>query len=372
MNRLFYLVIFLISVWSGIEHPASFAAAISTGLLKAKQDAEAKRYIFITSRDEIIAKAKQEGKLEELTFLGVEPRRAMIDAFRGKYPFLQVHAEDFSGTDQYQRFIGELKAGLVKRWDTAHISNHAYFEYPPYLKKFDVLGMAEQGVLNIPLQTIDPNHRNIVAKSSVVALAAYNRNLISGEKVPGTWEGFLKPEFKGRKFAVDIRPNSIANLVPAWGLEKTVEFGKKIAAQDPIWVRGQSRVLISVATGEYALYMGANLSTTLEAQAKNPTKSLDYKILDPVPVRPSAAVAILASAPHPYAALLWLEFQASPEGQKILDKYGPADGTAFVPGTIQNTMIRGKSLSVMNYDTHENLEEWVKKIVEAYGFPVAK
>jgi hypothetical protein len=35
-------------------------------------------------------------------------------------------------------------------------------------------------------------------------------------------------------------------------------------------------------------------------------------------------------------------------------------------------MIRGKPLSDLNWDAQKNLDQWVKKIVEAYGFPMAE
>lgn len=295
----------------------------------------------------------------------------MIDAFRKKYPFIQVVAEEIGGTDEYQRFILEMKAGRAKRWDTVHISNQVYAEYPPFLKKFDILGMAEQSVLNIPPKIVDSNNRNIVAKGTQVAVAAYNKKLISAEKVPTTWEGFLKPEFKGRKFLVDVRPLSVANLVPAWGLEKTLEFARKIAEQKPIWVRG-SRSLASMVLGEYTVFMGLNVSSVLEAQAKDLNKSLELQFLEPVPVRFGSADGVFGTATHPHAALLWIEFQVSAEGQEILDKYGPADGSVYVAGSQLHTMIRGRPLSSLNWDLQKNLDQWVKRIVEAYGFPTAE
>ena len=72
-----------------------------------------------------------------------------------------------------------MKLGRAKRWDVVHISNQVYSEYPPYLKKFDVLRMAEKKVLNIPPPVVDYNYRNIVAKSTQVTVAAYNNALIS-------------------------------------------------------------------------------------------------------------------------------------------------------------------------------------------------
>ena len=354
----------------GVGH--SFAASVTPALLKAKQQAEAKGYIFIPSKDEILSKAKEEGKLEALTFLEDDAKKAMTDAFKKKYPFIQqVYTQTIGGTDEYQRFILEMKSGLARRWDTVHISNQVYAEYPPYLKKLDILGMAQEGVLNIPSQIIDPNHRNIVSKGTQVAVAAYNKKLISPDKVPTTWEGFLKPEFAGKKVVVDVRPLSVANIVPAWGLEKTVEFARKISEQKPVWVRG-SRTLGSMALGEYAIFMGLNLSSVIEAKAKDPTKSLEFQLLDPVPVRFGSADGIFGTASHPHAALLWLEFQVSQQGQEILDKYGPADGSVYVAGSIQHTLIRGRTLSFLTWELQKNLDQWVKKIVEAYGFPVAE
>jgi len=361
------LIIFL--CWMGDSR--GLAAATAPTLSKAKQEADAKGFIFITNKDEILVKAKEEGKLEALTFLEGSAKKSMIDAFRKKYPFVQVITEEIGGTDEYQRFILEMKAGRAKRWDTVHISNQVYAEYPPFLKKFDILGMAEQGVLNIPAKIVDSNNRNIVSKGSQVAVAAYNKKLISAEKVPTTWEGFLKPEFKGRKFVVDVRPLSVANLVPAWGLEKTLDFARKIAEQKPVWVRG-SRTLASMALGEYSLFMGLNVASVLDAQAKDLSKSLEVQFLEPVPVRFGSADGVMATAAHPHTALLWLEFQVSAEGQEILDKYGPADGSVYVAGSVLNTMIRGKPLSSLNWDSQKNLDQWVKKIVEAYGFPMAE
>ena len=37
-------------------------------------------------------------------------------------------------------------------------------------------------------------------------------------------------------------------------------------------------------------------------------------------------------AEHPYAALLWLEFQASPEGQKVLEDHWSLSGFRLYTG----------------------------------------
>ena len=161
--------------------------------------------------------------------------------------------------------------------------------------------------------------------------------------MPDTWEGFLKPEFAGRKFVLDIRPKDISALVPVWGLEKTLDFARKLAAQKPIWARGNTRVLTAMLAGEQTMLLGPDFDSVIRVMDKDKTDSIAYKLVEPVPVRLNEAQGILSKAENPYAALLWLEFVGSPEGQKILDESGPYEASVFIPGTFQDVPCAGKS-----------------------------
>lgn len=351
---------------------ASGAAAPSPALLKAKQDAEAKGFVFEASRDEILAKAKKEGRMRALSSLESSTIKAMAEAFRSEYPFLNVYVEELSGTDANQRFILEMKAGRATNWDAVHLATDYYNTYHPYLKKFDVLGMAQQGALRVPTPIIDPANRNIIAATSTLQVLAYNKKLLAPEKVPDAWEYFLKPEFKGQKFVADIRPTEIAALVPAWGLEKTIDFARRLGAQQPVWVRGGTRMVTAITLGEYALFIGPNYHTVKRAQSKDSSGTLELKIIEPVPTRLSDTAAVLAAAPNPYAGLLWIEFLASPKGQKIADDYEPFGASVFAGGFAQEQATRGKKLSVVDWNHFSKMPEYQSKIVEAYGFPKAE
>jgi iron(III) transport system substrate-binding protein len=363
-------LILVVSGVSGISSIA-FGAAANPALLKAKKEAEAKGFNLETSRDEIVAKAKKEGTMRALSSLESDTIKAMAAAFKAEYPFLDVYVEELSGTDANQRFILEMKGGMAKNWDAPHIGTENYNDYHPYLKKFDLLGMAQHGVLGIPVATIDPIRRNIIAVTSALQVVAYNKTLIAPEKVPNAWEDFLKPEFKGRKVVADIRPTEIAALVPAWGLEKTLDFARKLAAQQPIWVRGGSRAVTAVAAGEYALFIGPNYHSVRRAEEKDPVKNLASKLPEPIPTRLSDTTGVFASAAHPYAALLWLEFLVSPKGQKIADEQEPYGATLFVPGSAQESVTRGKKLSLVDWEHFSKMPGYQQKVVEAYGFPKA-
>jgi ABC-type Fe3+ transport system substrate-binding protein len=360
---------FLCPLLTGSSLPG---VSLTDSAVKAKQESETKGYIFLATREEILAKAKKEGRLRALSGLSTA-LKPMAEAFRKKYPFIDTSAEEIEGNDAYQRFLLELKSGRAKGWDSTYIPFDNYPAFLPHQMKFDILGMASAGVLNIHPKMIDPVNRNTVSANSVMHIVAYNRKLISDAKVPDNWEDFLKPEFKGRKFLTDIEPRDVATLVPAWGLEKTLEFARKLAAQEPVWVRGGTRAITSMIAGEYALFLGPNFHSVKRAQGNDRSGSLGYKVTEPVPVRYVSRIdAVLSQAEHPHAALLWLEFHASPEGQKILDSNGPFQASVFTPGSVMENETRGKKLSEGDWSLLTKLDEYTAKVVEAYGFPKVK
>jgi iron(III) transport system substrate-binding protein len=350
---------------------AAFAAPANPALAVAKKDAEAKGYIFLGSHDEVVSNAKKEGNLRVLGSLDKASLKVLSEAFKKKYPFINARAEEINGTEVYLRMIQEMKAGLAKNWDVNYLAFDYYNDYLPYQKKFDILGMAQQGVLQIPTKAIDPVHRHVIVVASDLQVVAYNKQLWPTEKIPDSWEGLLREEFKERKFMLDIRPKDIAALVPAWGLEKTLDYARKLAAQNPVWVRGNARAMPLVLSGERPILVGPNLGTVLEAQDKDPTKAVAYKIIEPVPTRLNEAQAILGASSNPHAALLWLEFVVSPEGQAILDKHEPYGASLLAAGSIQEKLTKGLKLSVLDWDHYSKMGEYQKKIVEAYGFPRA-
>jgi ABC-type Fe3+ transport system substrate-binding protein len=226
-------------------------------------------------------------------------------------------------------------------------------------------------VLNIPAKLVDPNLRNLVTIGSNITVVAFNKKLISAEKVPDRWEDFAKPEFKGKKFVLDIRPLPLGMLVPAFGVEKVIELAKQFKAQEPVWGRGHTRVMASLQAGEYPLFLGPNFSSVKRTQMKDPTGVIGYKIPEPIPARLHEANGVLANAAYPYAGLLWLEFQASAEGQKIMDEHWPYGASLFVPGSAQEDITRGKKLSIIDWNHYTKLDDYLNKAVEAMGFPAA-
>jgi iron(III) transport system substrate-binding protein len=348
----------------------AYSAVATPDLPKAKQAAEAKGYIFENSHDEIIAKAKKEGKLRVLSSYDRDTFQELRKAFIKQYPFIDLNIQRSEGVEAFQRFLLELQATRRSNWDVVEVATELYKEFLPYSKKLDIFAMAKQGVLQIPAEIIDPVNRNIVSLASTIHCVAYNKNLIAPEKVPHSWEDFLKPEFKGRKFMTEVRPQGFTPIAAARGEEWAVYYARKIKDQEPIWVRGSTRGLMAVMTGEQTLYHLPYYHSCIREKRKDVSKSMECKLIEPVPIRIQEMTGILESSPYPHAALLWMEFQISPAGQAIIETVEPKS-SPYIPGSEAAKVTRGKKLWVNNWETFQNSAKWQQMVVEAFGFPQA-
>ena len=109
-------------IWAFVLTSVALGAAPNDAVLKAKREAESSGYIFVASKDEIIAKAKKEGRLRAVSGISGSALQPMVEAFKKKYPFIDPQAVEIEGAMAYQRFLLELKAGT---------SNKMGFYLPP-------------------------------------------------------------------------------------------------------------------------------------------------------------------------------------------------------------------------------------------------
>ncbi|MFQ6030930.1 MAG: hypothetical protein ACE5Q6_25985, partial [Dehalococcoidia bacterium] len=174
----------------------------------------------------------------------------------------------------------------------------------------------------------------------------------------------------------DVRPSAFSSFAACseagLGLEWMLKFAKGLRAQEPIWFRGNTRALTAMLAGEYALHSSTHFQSVTRLVRKDPTGALQIKIVEPAPIGLIELKGVLKTASHPYAALLFLEHMAGPEGQHIMDKYGPVKASVFVPGSAIAKATQGKKLCINDFHNHHNSRKWRKMAVEAFGFPKAE
>ena len=302
----------------------------------------------------LIEGAKKEGKVLWYTSLTGGPNKQVPLAFEAKYPGIKVDVYRASSEDLAARVIQESQANryLVDILETTFPVLKIFREYKllsPYyfssLKKYpdEVTEDAQKGLVYWATD-----------RESYIGLA-YNTNVLKGEAVPKNFDDLLKPGLKGRLgFATSDTGNRVVGAMRA---TKGAAFLEKLKFQDITLHAVSGRAILDmVVSGE----LGATPTAFLSHSRVSIKKGAPIKWL-PMDVVPTNAggVALSATSPHPHGALLFADFLLSPEGQKILGKFG-LDSALHKPDFNRWYPERGKT--VEQYDK-ENAE-WEKLLRE--------
>ena len=163
-----------------------------------------------------------------------------------------------------------------------------------------------------------------------------NTNLVPAQETPKAWRDLLDPKWKG-KIGLDTEPDiMILGMIQAWGDEKTLEFIRALARNEPQIRSGHTLLAQLVAAGEMPI--GAELYGYRVAELIEKKAPLRMSYPNPT-IFTLSPIMRAANPPHPYAAALFYDFLLSDEGQTIIGmeigrtpvrKGAPASNREFV------------------------------------------
>ena len=344
------------------------ASAQSPSVEVRKVEAAKKGMVYLT-REEIIAGAKREGNVK--VFPGVDEKAVplLVEAFKKKYPFIEAKGGMVSGIPAIQRQIFEMAAGKADL-DVFHAHTGFRNDYVKnnLYKKYDFRAMVEDGQLKVPSRAIDEAGGFILSGANLGVLL-YSTKLVPAEKAPTGWESCLDPQWKG-KFAVDTRPYLLARLAARWSEEKVLDFAAKLKANDPIWTRGHTTSLERLISGELSIICGISMHVWLRKAKNDPGVPVKMVVPSPLGVAFFESHAVYAQAKNPNAALLWVEFFASKDGQEIVESLEPGRASFVVDGTAANKVAKEANVSLCDGVCRDREEKLIERIaVEAWKFP---
>jgi iron(III) transport system substrate-binding protein len=260
----------------------------------------------------LIAGAKKEGTLNLYSSAIAEHMNAVGAAFEKKYDVKMVLWRGAS-EEILQRIVTEARGGrfTVDVVETAApqivaVDREKLLQEVQTPVRADLMpGTIIQGAPWLPSRL-------------VVFTGAYNTNLIKKADLPKRYEDLLDPKWKG-KLAIEADDNNwLMAISGALGEEKGVKLFRDIVAKNGISVRkGHTLMANLVASGEVPIAL------TVYHHEVAPLKRAGAPIdeIDIAPVFAFAAGAGMAKrAPHPYAAMLFIDFLLS-DGQKILAEH---------------------------------------------------
>ena len=258
----------------------------------------------------LIRAAKGEGTLNYYTTMTLSQSKILVDRFMEKYPSIKVKMLRTGGGAILNRVLTEALAGKHS-WDV--LQAHGEMILPLMQKKL-LARYRSPEAKRIRADLVGKKGYWTGFYINPYALG-YNSTLVKKEDVPKTYEELLNPRWRGGKISIDTEAyNLFQGLIVAWGKEKAVSYFKKLAAQDPVPMRGNTNRVQLVTAGEFPLII-AYAPTIQRMTSKG--APVDWVPLEPVVVEVNP-IMLAANASHPSAAKLFIDFALSREGQEML------------------------------------------------------
>ena len=321
------LVVFFCCLYGSFAAPSARAQASGSPL------AEIATYSGPDRTARLVAGAKKEGVVNVYTSETVEDLAALSAAFQSKYG-VKLNVWRGSANDILQRAVVEARGG---RFDVDAIETGALTMES--LQREQLLQQVASPVFaDLKPQAIRPHHEWIGTRYNVF-VAAYNTGLVARSDLPKSYDDLANPKWKG-KLGIEAESSDwFGALVEAMGEERGLKLFRDIVTTNGMSVRrGHTLLANLVVSGEVPLAISTYLYKV--AQLKSRGAPIDWLAIPPVVAR-FEGVGVARRAPHPYAAMLYLDFMLT-DAQAILakrhflpasTKIAPLPSDALPPGT---------------------------------------
>ncbi|MBI4529614.1 MAG: extracellular solute-binding protein [Deltaproteobacteria bacterium] len=269
----------------------------------------------------LLSGAQAEGKVVWYTSLAGSSYKEILKAFEARYPGVRVEVYRGTSKDLTARILAEVQAKrfLMDALETTlpllklmRENNMMTPFNSPHLSAYPEEGKQKTDKGRF-LWGID--------RESYIGFA-FNKNSVPAGAVPKSYGDLLRPELKGKMGLAtsDTGPRAIGGMIAVKG----EEFVKKLKSQEITLHTVSGRAMVDlVASGE----VGAS-PTVFRSHAGEVSGAGAPVTWVPMEIVPTNAggVALPARAPHPHAAVLFVDFLLGPEAQKILERlqYGSA------------------------------------------------
>lgn len=270
----------------------------------------------------LLENAKKEGSVVVYTSLNLKDSVPIVEAFEKKYGVKAVLWRA-SSEKVVQRSLTETRAGRY----AADIYETNGPEMEILHREKLLADFHSPGIKDIPPSTI-PAHRQWIPDRFNFFTIAYNTKLVKPEDVPNSYEDLLAPKWLGRLGLEGGDTDWFGAVIKSMGEEKGVAFFRGLAKNRPEIRTGHTLIAELVASGEIPLAAAIynhNAERLVEKGAP-----IKWKPLAPTFGRPNA-IGVSKRAPNPHAAMLFVDFMLSREGQELLKARNRVPASKLVP-----------------------------------------
>jgi iron(III) transport system substrate-binding protein len=301
------------------------------------------------SLDQLYEKAKKEGKITLYAPLSAQAMTVVPNGFMKRFPGITVEHIDGTSDKLIARVLAELKGGRV----IADVLSGALTYLP------QILDLKITTPIVVPESAPYPTQLKgdlWVATDMQFYIAGWNTNLVKKGEEPKSYEELANAKWKDSLMG---EPRDYQMLVGFARRkfnsdEKATELFKKIAANQVEFHRGHSQLAEFLVAGQRAVCFTCYSHHFPPRMKKGaPIQSLLTEGVGEI----GGSVNMLKGAPHPNAALLWVRWAVSEEGQKV---YAQAGETPAHPKVEPLEKIRPAAAHMLTIDDVKEFPRYEK------------
>lgn len=268
--------------------------------------------------DALLAAARGEGSVTWYTaHTDGETAEAVGRGFTARYPGIKVTAIRTTAQVAYERLLNDLKNSVAQCdvFSSTDIGHYLTLKAKGALARY-VPEAATQ--VSPEFQGLDPDGFYYPTSAGTV-LITYNTKLLKAEDAPKNWPDLLDPKWRNK---VSVGHPAFSGYVGNWVLAMRKLYGweyfDKLEKNRPQIGRSVNDTVTMLNAGERTVAAGPG-GTTLASMDKGNPLALVYPTDGALlMVSPSA---VLANAPRPNAARLFMEFLLSEDAARIAVKF---------------------------------------------------
>ena len=293
---------------TAFAHQASGATVDETLAALNAKPAEERQKILVEN-------ARKEGNVTFYAATNLRDTQEIVTGFNKFYPFVKVGITSLGGPGVLNKVTTEERAGVTVA-DVVTMTGN----YVPELIEKKMLAKYRSPMVPFVRKGFVDADGYWPGVYAIGYTIIYNNKRVSQKEAPKRYEDLLQPRWKNNLIMDGEAHDLLAGLVDLWGEAKATNFLRQIAQDQKVTLSRQSHTFMTqlVATGEHDVIVDGYVHNAVALKEKG--APIDYVVLNPTIVRPPSTIAILARAPHPYAAALFLDYHLSKEASEIMVK----------------------------------------------------
>ncbi len=264
------------------------------------------------------AAARAEGQLTwYVAHYPTELAEQLGRAFTAAHPGITVNVVRATSQVIFQRLNQDLSKGVAQCdvFGSADLGHYVTLSRQNRFARYDA--ETESG-LNPAFQKFDAG-RTYYPTSMNLIFISYNTKKVKPEDAPKSWRDFIDPKWRGQ---ISLGHPGFSGAVGTWSVALSKlygwEFFEQLAKNRPLVGRSINDTTTMLNAGERAIAHATGLA--VESAARGNPIAINYASDGTVVVL--NATAVLANAPHPNAARLFLEWLLDREHAEIIKAYG--------------------------------------------------